>query len=63
MQNHVVQRRYVSKADFELAREKLRNHGLHPAIEFSRSNNGQVQAQFIFSDRADAAFAEMILGP
>jgi hypothetical protein len=63
MQNHVVQRRYLSKADFELARQKLRDHGLRPAINFDRSNNGQVRARFIFSDSADAEFAEVVLGP
>lgn len=63
MQTYVVQRRYVAKADFEFARQKLRDHDLHPAIHIDTVPNGQVQVQFLFGAIQDAEFAEMILGP
>jgi hypothetical protein len=60
-QNHVVSRRYASEAALNQAKAQLRYNDLHPSSEVRRSYQGELLVLFIFSDMADAAFAEMIL--
>lgn len=60
-QNHIVSRRYRSEAALNQAREQLRSSGLQPSSEVTKSYQGDFLVVFVFSDIADAAFAEMIL--